>query len=346
MAHLGKWKITSPVATLLAFLLTLAAGGIVTRPTQSPEGGRNNGRARPDPAELAALGITVNSIESARSDKFTGGRIERAAFRAGDPRIAITVDIPAFRLTLWQDRKEVATYQIGVGMKDFPLPVGERVVNVISFNPSWIPPDSDWVYGRSNVRPHEVIKASDPRNPLGKIKIPLGDSFLIHEAAKRSDIGGLVSHGCVRMLRRDLFDLAEKIIAARGLPVSAKELKLARTTSRRKDVPLDAPLPVDLNYDTQVIEGGVLRLYPDVYDNDTNTVENLRLELRSSGVDDARLDDRTLKEMLKRVSRRYAFVVSVADLKAGRALTAGRNVPLTGNAQKKPEPQTARTKHL
>lgn len=35
---------------------------------------------------------------------------------------------------------------------------------------------------------------------MGKIKIPLGDAYLIHEAAKPTDIGSLASHGCVRML--------------------------------------------------------------------------------------------------------------------------------------------------
>jgi murein L,D-transpeptidase YcbB/YkuD len=57
--------------------------------------------------------------ESARSDKFTGGRIEKATLEAGQPDIKITVNIPAFRLTLWQNNKEVKTYQIGVGQKNF-----------------------------------------------------------------------------------------------------------------------------------------------------------------------------------------------------------------------------------
>jgi hypothetical protein len=85
-------------------------------------------------------------------------------------------------------------------------------------------------------------------------------------------------------------------------------------------VKFDDPLPVDLNYDTQVIEGGVLRLYPDVYRRGTNTVEKLRDELQRSGLLIPPPDDQTLRQMLKRVNQREAFVVKISDLAAGRAL--------------------------
>ncbi len=145
--------------------------------------------------------------ESARSDKFTGGRIEKTALEAGQPDIKITVNIPAFRLTLWQNNKEVKTYQIGVGQKEFPLVVGNRDATAVIWNPAWIPPDSAWVRKSDSVKPYERIPADDPQNPLGKIKIPLGDAYLLHEADSPSDIGNLVSHGCVRVLRKDMLDI-------------------------------------------------------------------------------------------------------------------------------------------
>ena len=60
------------------------------------------------------------------------------------------------------------------------------------------------------------IPAGDPDNPLGKIKFPLGNAYLLHEAQAKSDLGNLVSHGCVRIMRNDIFDLAKKIVAAVG----------------------------------------------------------------------------------------------------------------------------------
>jgi len=40
-----------------------------------------------------------------------------------------------------------------------------------------------------------------------------------------------------------------------------------------------------------VVEGGVLHLYPDVYNHNTGTIENLRAELQSAGVDSSAIDD-------------------------------------------------------
>lgn len=264
-----------------------------------------------------SLRVTVGSDESSREDRFTGGRIERAQLQPNDPRLAITINIPAFRLTLWQHGKEVKTYPIGIGRRAFPLPTGEREATSIIFNPRWVPPDSEWVLQSGRVQPFEQIEPDDPRNPLGKIKIPLGDAYLIHQAAKPTDIGRLVSHGCARLLKADLFDLVEKILAARGLSLSREEIEQVRTTSERKVVQLSTPLPVDLNYDTQVVEGGVLHLYPDVYQHGTNTVEKLREELLSNGLSDLP-DDETLRRMLKRVSRTKVFLVSLSDIRARR----------------------------
>src|SRR5262245_25837018 len=133
-------------------------------------------RENPAQVPLDSVGGSVDSDASSRSDKLTGGEIERTDLAAGDPRIWITVDVPAFRLTLWQDGKEVKTYPIGIGRKDFPLPIGPRKALEIVWNPDWIPPDSAWVASsKKHVRPGERITANDPRNPLGKVKIRLGN---------------------------------------------------------------------------------------------------------------------------------------------------------------------------
>jgi Uncharacterized protein conserved in bacteria len=234
--------------------------------------------------------------ESARSDKITGSKIEKASLVPGNRNIEITVNLPAFLLTLWQDGKEVKTYGIGIGARRHPVAIGQRSATQIIYNPNWIPPDSPWVRGSHGVSPGEVIRARDPRNPLGKLKIPLGDAYLIHQAAKPSDIGRLVSHGCVRMLKADIFDLSEKIIAARDLPVSSQQIGQARITYKRQAVLLDEPIPVDINYDTIVIEGGKLHIYPDVYGRGTNSVKSLRVEFEAEGVDASKLSNRTMKK--------------------------------------------------
>ena len=276
----------------------------------------------------------ADRAESERSDKLTGGHIETAEFAPDQPDIRLTLNVPSFRLTLWQNGKEVISYYVGVGMKEYPIYEGERNAHDIIWNPAWIPPDSDWVSSHKGVKPGEVIKASDPRNPLGKLKIPLGGSYLIHQAAGLKDVGSLVSHGCVRVPRSELYDLAEKIIAARSVPVSAKRIAAAKRSFKTLVAHLDEPLPVDINYDTLVVEGGVLHIYPDVYEKGTNRPARLRAELQASGVDTTDVTDQTLKRMLAKVTRRTQFVVETRSITEGRALEDGQVLPLIPKKQK------------
>jgi L,D-transpeptidase-like protein len=274
--------------------------------------------------------------ESERSDKLTGGQIQSADLEPNQPDIRITLNLPSFRLTLWQNGKEVKSYFVGVGMKEHPLYVGERETTELIWNPAWIPPQSDWVLEMKSVSPGEVIKASDPRNPLGKMKIPLGDRYLIHQAASPTDLGNLVSHGCVRVLRSDLYDLAEKIIAARNAPVSPKRIEAAKRSLRMLVVRLEEPVPVDINYDTLVVEERVLHIYPDVYGRGTNRAARLRAELETSNVDVSKLDEKTMKRMLSKVTRHTQFVVDASSIEQGTALEDGQVLPLIPPAPKPP----------
>src|SRR5688572_16627357 len=97
--------------------------------------------------------------ESERSDKVTGGRVEGGEFDASEPDIRITLNVPSFRLTLWQNGREVKSYFVGVGLKDHPIYIGDREATEIIWNPAWIPPASDWVREMKGVSPGEIIKA-------------------------------------------------------------------------------------------------------------------------------------------------------------------------------------------
>lgn len=268
---------------------------------------------------------------SERSDILTGGRVETGDFAPNEPDIRITLNIPSFRLTFWQNGREVKSYFVGVGLKAHPLYIGDREINELIWNPAWIPPSSDWVNEIKGVTPGEVIKASDPRNPLGKMKMPLGDRYLIHQAASPNDLGNLVSHGCIRMLRSDIYDLAEKIVAARNAPVTPQRIAAAKRNLRTLVVQLDEPVPVDINYDTLVVEEGVLHIYPDVYGRGTNRPARLRAELEAAHVGVASLSEKTVKQILSKVTRRTQFVVEVSKIGDGRAI-AGRSLPLIPKA--------------
>ncbi|MFL6467668.1 MAG: L,D-transpeptidase [Pyrinomonadaceae bacterium] len=264
--------------------------------------------------------------ESARSDKLTSGKIRKQPLQAENPQIAITINVPAFQMTLWQAGREIRSYPIGVGMLEFPILIGRLQASSVEWNPVWIPPSSDWIEKSSTVKPGEIVLPTDPRNPLGKVKIPLGYGYLIHQAKGPGDMGSLVSHGCVRVLQADLYDLAEKIVVARALDVPAARIAAAKRNKKTLVAPLGPPVPVEVTYDTIVVENGWLNIYPDVYRQKRNTVDNVRRELQTSGIDDKRLTDTEIRKMIAAAVGKRKFVVSVAAIQNGTALTAGRTL--------------------
>jgi len=273
--------------------------------------------------------------ESARSDKFTGGRIEKAVLEHGNDDIKITINVPAFQMTLWQDGKEIKSYPIGVGLLEYPIIIGRREASTIEWNPVWIPPSSDWIEKSSTVKADKIGLPTDPRNPLGKVKIPLGYGYLIHQAKGPGDMGSLVSHGCVRVMQSDLYDLSEKIVAARALDVPDTKITAAKRNKKTLTAKLDPIVPVEITYDTIVVENGRLTIYPDVYNHRRNTVENVRRELRTSGVDDDRLKDSDIKPMIARAVGKRKFVVDVAAIENGNALLSGKSVAVVSPSRGK-----------
>ena len=123
-------------------------------------------------AIAASAQTAADRNESERSDKLTGGHVETAEFEPGEPDIRITLNVPTFRLTLWQNGKEVKSYYVGVGMKNYPIYIGETHATQIIWNPAWIVPSSDWVNEKKGVN-RARYQTDRPTQSLGKMKIPL-----------------------------------------------------------------------------------------------------------------------------------------------------------------------------
>jgi hypothetical protein len=92
---------------------------------------------------------------------------------------------------------------------------------------------------------------------------------------------------------------------------------------------------VDINYDTLVVEAGVLHVYPDVYDRGTNRSARLRAELLAANIAESSLSEKTIKQILSKVTRRTQFVVEVSSIAEGRAMEDGRVLPLIPKAEGK-----------
>src|SRR6185369_12143680 len=202
----------------------------------------------------------------------------------------VVVNIPAFRMDLFQDGSLVKSYKVGIGYPEFPLPFGLRKANQIIFNPTWTPPDSPWVEKMKNVTAGETVKAGDKDNPLGPIKIPIGLPSLIHGGKSPAKIGKFASHGCVGLTNAQIKDFASLLAKASNTSEVSDStiVSYLEDKEKTKAVKLNQTVPVELRYETIVLEDGKLHIYKDVYAQDSNTEENLRAVLEANGV---RLED-------------------------------------------------------
>jgi lipoprotein-anchoring transpeptidase ErfK/SrfK len=207
------------------------------------------------------------------------------AFNAVPTDTRIVVNAPAYRMDVFESGKLVKTYKVGIGYPEFPLPTGLRKASNIIFNPTWTPPDSPWVATMKNVKAGEKVEAGSKLNPLGPIKIPIGMPSLIHGGKSPAKIGGFASHGCVGLTNPQVQDFAKMLGQIGGAQLTDADIaNYAKNKTETKDVKLAHPVPVELRYETIVVENGKLHVYRDVYDRDTNTEDNLRAVLSQYGV--------------------------------------------------------------
>jgi L,D-transpeptidase ErfK/SrfK len=206
----------------------------------------------------------------------------------------IVVNAPAYRMDVFEAGRLIKSYKIGIGYPQFPLPTGLRKARTIIFNPTWTPPDEPWVAKMKNVSAGEKVEAGSKLNPLGPIKIPIGGPSLIHGGKPAAKLGTFASHGCVGLTTPQVRDFAKVLAQLGGAHLTDADIAAyARDKTATKQVKLANAIPVELRYETIVVEDGKLHIYRDVYDQDSNTEENLRSVLEANGV---RLEDLTEEE--------------------------------------------------
>lgn len=267
---------------------------------------------------------------SARSDIRTGGEIVTSELVANQNDLRLTVNVPSFEMTLWQGENEIKKFYVGVGLKDYPIFVGLRNIDTIIWNPAWIPPSSNWV---APALRGKVIGPADPRNPLGKIKIPLGYGYLIHQAKSSRDLGNLVSHGCLRVMRNDLYELNDRILKAQGLNLG-KDVARAKRSRRTFVIELDIGVDLEITYDTMVVENGVLHIYPDVYELKHEKTLHLREELALNGVNESSISDESLEAMIAKAHKKSQYLIALDDIKTGN-YSNGQVLPVVPRAAKR-----------
>ncbi|MFZ4641329.1 MAG: L,D-transpeptidase [Nodosilinea sp.] len=116
------------------------------------------------------------------------------------------------RLTLYQNSQVLMKAPIAIGQADWRTPSGDFAVQTMRINPIWQHPIT-----KQAIQP-------GPDNPLGSRWIGFlvkGDYHIgIHGTNQETLIGEAVSHGCVRMLEKDIRKLYDHIRI--GTPILVK----------------------------------------------------------------------------------------------------------------------------
>src|SRR5262249_59115603 len=112
--------------------------------------------------------------------------------------------------------------------------------------------------------------------------------------------GGFASHGCVGLTSAQALDFTKRLAALGGVEITDGQIASYRQKpSVTKSISLPQPIPVELRYDTIVVEDGKLRIYRDVYERGTNTEENLRSVLSAYGTSLESLSERERAQALE-----------------------------------------------
>jgi lipoprotein-anchoring transpeptidase ErfK/SrfK len=245
----------------------------------------------------------------------------------------VVVNAPAYRMDVFRDGQLLKTYRIGIGYPEFPLPTGMRRASEIIFNPTWTPPDEPWVKGK--VQPGKTVEAGSKLNPLGPIKIPIGLPSLIHGGKAEARLGNFASHGCVGLtdkLVQDFSLVLAQISNTQLMPEDVKNYEKQKTET--KNVKLAAPIPVELRYETIVVEDGKLKIFRDVYERGTNTEENLRKVLDAHGVSFDQLNEQERAQILDGLKQ---MAVDAGGEPVAPNANANANANAASNANKKNE---------
>jgi murein L,D-transpeptidase YcbB/YkuD len=227
----------------------------------------------------------------------------------------ILVNIPAYRLDVWENGQVPLSMRVVVGKKDSPTPIFNDEMTHIVFSPYWnVPPDiardetlpalmkdggflertnMEVVDASGNVVDAATIDLSDPAryrfrqrpgstNSLGLVKFMFPNRFnvYLHDTPAESLFARAsrsFSHGCVRLEKPQA--LAE--YALRDQPEwTTERIEEAMHGGEERTVKLRTPIPVYFGYWTAAVTpDGLVQFTKDVYGIDARQGRNLAQRL-------------------------------------------------------------------
>lgn len=225
-----------------------------------------------------------------------------------EPPLTLDLNIPAYRLDVFETGAPRKSYRVAVGMRQFRTPVGSFAISVIEWNPWWVPPPSPWAAG-------EKVTPPGPTNPMGRVKLYFRPFYFLHGTPHEESLGTAGSHGCVRMSNADALALA-RLVQRLGSPETTEsevDWLIADTTTTRR-FSLSTPVPLRIRYDLVELRDDSLRFYPDVYRASRKSLSNEALALLSgAGYDTTGVDPVALATAVRQ-ARTHAVTLSLDSL--------------------------------
>jgi len=176
-----SWRASKTWLLLFLFFLT---GGLLFRPGEA---------------------TVCASSGGGTAAKGEGGDFQETGTGVGRPELlwpkpperGVLINIPAFYLGVFDQGQEIRRYAIGIGRAGAPTPTGDFIIASKVRDPVWYPLD-----GRPPVPP-------GPGNPLGRYWLGLSlEHYGLHGTNDPTSIGHAVSLGCIRLINRDVEELA------------------------------------------------------------------------------------------------------------------------------------------
>lgn len=225
----------------------------------------------------------------------------------GEENARIIINLPARQLSVLQGDAVVSHYPVAVGSPVYKTPLGSRVLKQIIWNPWWLPPPSPWAAGSAKTPP-------GPNNPLGPVKMDLGQAILLHGTNNESTVGRAASHGCMRMFNKDAQALAwwvQSNYTDKTDPALLEQYQKKRGTSYY--VVLPEGIPVDIRYEIFEMSDGSLKIHPDIYNRVKDKKKKAREFLEAQGYDLDRVDEKLLSNALE-MAKKDSTAVEIAKL--------------------------------
>ncbi|HEX6370998.1 MAG TPA: L,D-transpeptidase [Longimicrobium sp.] len=228
-------------------------------------------------------------------------------------QLRIDINIPANRLRVLDGDSVLRTYRVSVGVPGHDTPDGSFTIERAEWNPSWRPPP-----GREWSREARFTPPG-PNNPMGRVKLFFAPLYYIHGTSDTASIGQAASHGCIRMRNRDVIALARLLHQHAQPTVAPAEIDaILRRSGTTRWSTFRAPVPLVLRYDPVEIEGGELRIHPDVYERSRVHTEGVIQALLAAGYDARSIDRQQIRAVLRRAGEAEGtYTVQLADAFTG-----------------------------